>query len=265
MRHLLSLALPALSSLALAGCSITGGGSSPQTDVYDELASGMASDAVGSNGSSVATGSADVTMTRSGSAIEVAVDGDVYTMPATSQSSFTNSEWVNERQYVDYRFAGSGSSASLIAGRYMAITGFESGTTGNVYLMHGGVETSTSGLPNQSAIYEGAWEIAHNSGATNDAGVFAADADFDASRIDFAIGDQNSSVVGSGTGTISGNSFNSSFDVNTTGTGVSTASNNDVDGNFYGPSAEEMAGIIVGNDALGAGDDTYGVLYGHQR
>lgn len=265
MRHLHFLALPALTSLALSGCTVTGGFPSPQADVYDALASGMVSDAVGSDGNAVTTGTADVAMTRSGSQIEVAVDGDIYTMPGTGQSAFTNPRWVNQRQYVDYRFADGVSSSSLIAGQYMAVTGLESGTNGNVYLMQGGVDTPTSGLPNQSAIYEGAWEIAHNSGAANDSGIFEADADFDASRIDFAIGDKNGSVVGSGTGTIAGNSFDSTFDVNTTGSGVGTASNNDVAGNFYGPNAEEMAGIIDGRDALGVRQGTYGVLYGHQR
>ncbi|WP_404404692.1 transferrin-binding protein-like solute binding protein [Pelagibacterium halotolerans] len=259
MTHFRSLTLSVFASMALAGCSFMSGGGGT-TDVYDALASGMSARSVGKVGNLVGAGPAEVSMTRSGSLIEVGVNGEVYELPGTSQTPFTNPQWVNRQEYIDYRFAGGADSASLIAGQYMAIAGVEDGVTGDIYLMHGGVETPTSGLPLLSAIYEGAWEVRHADGDPTDSGVFAAAADFDAGSMNIDIQNSSGSTVGSGAGGISGNAFATNFDVNISG----SPSNNELAGKFYGPTGQEMAGVIEGEEVFG-GNPTYGVLYGHQR
>ncbi|MCD7059781.1 transferrin-binding protein-like solute binding protein [Pelagibacterium xiamenense] len=268
MTHPHTLALPVLAALLLGGCSFTGGGGGgggggSDRDIYDALESGMSAYAVRANQNSLATTTGTVTMDRNGDDLRVAIDGRVYDMQGTWQTSVTNPHWVNQVRYDVYQFESGADGAEVIAGEYMAVAGMLDQSRTNIYIMHGGVQTPTSGLPNQSAVYEGAWEIAHIGGGDNDVGIYQANANFDARTIAFTIRNEDAVYAGNGYGSISGSTFDSTFDLNE---GVfDKDSNNNVTGNFYGPNAEEMAGIIVGDEAAAGSQPTYGVLYGHQR
>lgn len=128
-----------------------------------------------------------------------------------------------------------------------------------------GAETSASDLPVQRATYDGLWSISDSRGGQA-AGIFDANVDFDRRNIGFNLEDANG-IVGGGTGYLQGTGFRA--DINTVGAeDLNDAtrffnSNNTVDGQFYGPQAAEMAGLVQGTRSDGSA--TGGLVIGSKR
>ena len=120
-------------------------------------------------------------------------------------------------------------------------------------------------LPMQAANYDGVWGISSSSGQQA-AGTFQAGANFDSRTVGFELYDQ-SGLVGGGNGRIIGTGFTSTLDtrdaVDQGPNNVRLNSNNTIDGQFYGPRADEMAGLVRGNTTDGNGA-TAGYLIGTQ-
>ncbi|MET3924175.1 transferrin-binding protein-like solute binding protein [Devosia sp. 2618] len=193
-----------------------------------------------------------------------------------------------------------GPAATVLAGQHVLwgaidprATRFGSGAfTGmdEASIIIGGQQTQS--LPTQTANYVGEWAVqtakasgyvgsttpAHCQGQTFCAysdliganGLFTSTADFNSRTWSMNLAGMNAEgasgsggnitivnpVSGTGSGTITGTTFAGSF--NTTGGFVSK---NTVNGQFYGPNAEELGGIIQGQSN---GEQTYGIVYGHR-
>ncbi len=150
--------------------------------------------------------------------------------------------------------------AAIFAGSYVgaaAVADNTSNPSRTVFVV-GGEETQV--LPNQAATYDGLWTLVDSQGNGTE-GVFRADADFDARQFDLNLRDgTDTTQYGAGTGTISGNGFTSQFNTNTNS---GMASTNRANGQFYGPNAEEIGGLVAGETARG--NSTAGMMIGSKR
>lgn len=134
----------------------------------------------------------------------------------------------------------------------------------STHIAYGGTSTPLEALPPQTASYEGFWilnvadgrPLNPGAGFFSNLGMFEATADFDDETILFALTGEQSIPLGNGSGTISGNTFESSFNVLFGG----SSANNTATGGFYGPGGEEIAGSIIGE--LNTGQTTIGGLIG---
>ncbi|MCD7059783.1 transferrin-binding protein-like solute binding protein [Pelagibacterium xiamenense] len=225
--------------------------------VSSSLADGLESDAVYYDGAAVGRTTARVQMDQDGGSFTLSVGGTDYTLRPDGDPELVSSPlWEYPANYTEYQFDDGTNAGGLYVGRYMAVGGANIAATGTEYLVQAGLETPADGLPAQTAAYEGYWEV-YDTGGLDVDGVFDASVDFDAGTIAFAIHDDSDTQIGLGAGTVSGSTFASSFNVTS---GINTSVNN-VDGNFYGPNAEEMAGLVAGN---GTGP-TFGFIFGHQK
>lgn len=267
MKHLHSLALPALAALALAGCSTTSGGGSnggdrtpppdPTTEktFREQLAEGMSAESARLSQGEVVDGTAKITLDEGANGgiingsqsipqtLSATLDGTTYNMKLSGLYAGAN--------YSTYKFHDSAEKnqvATLIVGKNVAVGDVNLDHDASIFGVRTGVLTATDAMPNQTASYAGVWNLSGSSSA----GSLDATANFDSGTIAFDIKDASDAPAGTGAGTISGNSFTSTFNPNT--------STNTVSGNFYGPDAAEMAGIITGD---GAPD--IGYLYGSKK
>ncbi|WP_338607136.1 transferrin-binding protein-like solute binding protein [Pelagibacterium nitratireducens] len=216
--------------------------------------------AVGLNASGTGTGNGSFSANTND--ITVAVDGRNYTVGNGAATPGLPGGLTG------YTYADANGDAAYIGGSHAATALTSPAGTNSVYAIVDGRET-TSGqmqsLPMQAANYDGVWGISSSSGQQA-GGTFQAGANFDSRTVGFELSDQ-SGLVGGGNGRIIGTGFTSSL--NTRGAvdqgpnNVQVNSNNTIDGQFYGPNADEMAGLVRGNTTDGNGA-TAGYLIGTQ-
>ncbi|MCD7059782.1 transferrin-binding protein-like solute binding protein [Pelagibacterium xiamenense] len=238
----------------LAACTGTG---SP--NLTTALAEGITVPALSSDGTDADRTLASLRIAEDGATMTVAAGDANYTMALERAGApFSVAGWEDAGDFTVFGFAGPSGGAEVIIGTYV-VTAVAS-AAGNTLIAQGGFNTPAAGLPETRAQYEGFWTISGVSGALGTAeGVFDATADFDAGTIVFAISDADgAAALGSGSGTLDGNTFSSSYNL----TSGPNTSNNTVEGNFYGPSAEEMAGLIAGT---GGGEASAGLLFGQKK
>ena len=246
------LAFSALAAaLMVSGCSSSG--SAPSSPL---------------NYSAVAVQSGGGTSTTSGSIsgspqnATVRVGGTTYTFGGATYEGNTSG--------IDtYRYSSGNridpNGAALNVGQYARAALIADNVNGQAAFVVDGTETRYSDMPNQSANYDGLWSISDAAGGQA-AGTFEAGVNFDSRAIGFELYDQ-SGLVGGGNGRVQGTGFTSTLDTRNAQdqgpVGGSFDSNNRVDGQFYGPRAAEMAGLISGSTT--SGDSTGGALIGTKR
>jgi hypothetical protein len=118
-----------------------------------------------------------------------------------------------------------------------------------------GDRTAPNSMPNQTAVYDGLWSLSSSAGASA-AGQFIAGVDFDARTYSMDFNDGNI-PIGTGSGVVRGTGFTGNMT-----TQGALQSTNRVDGQFYGPGAAEMGGLIRGQSGNAA---TAGALVGSRR
>lgn len=248
------IALSAMAAaLAVSGCTST-------TPTPPPPPSPLSYSAVGLNAGGVGTGNGSVL--ADANEISVAVDGRNYTVVNGAPTAGLPGGLTG------YTYSSNGDTAAYIRGSHAATTLTSPGGSNTVYAIVDGRETTygqIQNLPNQTATYDGVWGISSSSGQQA-GGTFQAGANFDTRTVGFQLSDQ-SGAVGGGSGQIIGTGFTSSL--NTRGAidqgpnNVRLNSNNTIDGQFYGPRADEMAGLVRGNTTNGNGA-TAGYLIGTQ-
>ncbi|MCD7059784.1 transferrin-binding protein-like solute binding protein [Pelagibacterium xiamenense] len=251
--------LPALAALCVGGCASTGPTPDPFPDDVDAtLAAGFDNiTTLHSNAAVITSGTGSWQMDEGGGAATITVDGSSYVLVANAASDVvTEPGWSKPVNYTRYPLSSGTEDGAFLLGEHLFI-GAMVDAGGDYYLTQGGNETPSDGLPNMTVNYEGAWLVSEIA-ALSEAGIYEASANFDDGTMTFAIEDDFGTSLGAGAGTISGSTFSSSF--NLTGGGV--VSTNNVNGNFYGPNADEMAGLIQGTGGTG---QTFGYLFGHQQ
>ncbi|WP_404404694.1 transferrin-binding protein-like solute binding protein [Pelagibacterium halotolerans] len=264
MTQLRFLTLPVIASLALAGCSTTsgggtnGGGATPPPDpttektFREQLAEGVNAETTRLSQGAVANGTANITMAGSttiGSVnapktLSVTLDGTTYDMTLFSLST---TKGTNYSTFKFHDSADNNQVGTLIVGDNVAVGDVNLDHNASIFGVRAGILTAADAMPNQTASYAGKWHLGASSTGSLDA-----TANFDSGTIAFDIQDLAGAPTGAGIGSISGNSFASSFDI--------YPSTNTVLGNFYGPDAAEMAGIITGDSA-----PDVGYLYGSKK
>lgn len=157
-----------------------------------------------------------------------------------------------------YEYPSFRDGAALYVGDYAraALVADNSVNQQGVVVLNGN-RTAPGDLPTQTATYEGAWSIGASNG-NSESGVFTSGVNFDQRTyvMDLYNG-QGNIPLGTGNGRVQGTGFTGNL--STQGAFQST---NRVDGQFYGPNAAEMAGLIRGQSGNAA---TAGALVGSKR
>jgi hypothetical protein len=238
-------------ALAVSGCTSSGSGLPPSPLSYS---------AVGLNAGGTAVGNG--AFSANPSTITVAVDGRNYTVGNGAATPGLPGGLTG------YTYSSGGNTAAYVGGSHAATALTSPAGSNAVYAIVDGRETTGSqmqNLPMQAANYDGVWGISSSSGQQA-AGTFQAGANFDSRTVGFELYDQ-SGLVGGGNGRIIGTGFTSTLDTrDAVDQGPNTVrlnSNNTIDGQFYGPRADEMAGLVRGNTTDGNGA-TAGYLIGTQ-
>ena len=243
MKKFFSVAGGIASAALLAGCSATGGngGGNPPIPPQSPL----------HNYSAVTLNAAGVTKSEgtihhNGSQMSIEVGGNTYTA-----GNGTHGGLLGNTSLDQYAFNDGTTSGMAIQGQHALAGALLDSANDQAYFAVNGTETIT--LPTQTADYVGFYAL--TDGIDGAQGNFDAAVDFNAGTIDFTIYDMTS-PIGTGTCALQATGFTSTF--NTTGAFAST---NNVDGQFYGPNAEELAGLIQGTSG---GNPTAGFLIGKQ-
>jgi len=212
-----------------------------------------------------AAGTASASVTVGGATYTITGDGGSYGVPDVYYQGFQIEDSNDSNRVVDGAI-----------GKH-AVAGIFSLSAMEGVLAHGPLDnTVVTTLPKQSANYSGMWTLFSEGSPTVDhdaAGSFSGVANFDSGDWAFnlngqgatrtfnsegeMIGETINPVSGTASGTITGIDFKG---------GMSTAggfnlSGGEVDGRFYDPNAEELAGTIHGNSSHGK---AIGTLMGHQ-
>lgn len=234
-------------ALAVSGCSSTGGGggggSSPMA--YNAVSVDSAGAVTRTNGSVSAN-------PQSG---RVVVGNRTYTF--SGGRDMGESYGIHAYRYDSGSNIDPNGSAIFVGNHAGAAVVVDNTTRRNSFVV-GGNETSR--LPTQTAEYRGLWAISdfQNPNASGD---FYAGVDFDRRNIDIDLFDgQSTQIVGGGSGRVIGTGFSGDL---TTNNASGLAGSHTVNGQFYGPNAEEMAGVINGRANNGRG--TAGFLIGTQQ
>lgn len=234
-------------ALAVSGCSSTGGGGGGGSSGPSPLSY------------SAVQVNADGAVRRTNGTVEATPNSGTVVVGGT-EYNFSGGTYQGNEFGIDAYSYGSGNpsdpnGAAIFVGQYAGAAAVVDNTNGVNSFVVGGEETRR--LPNQVANYDGTWAI---SDFDNDAsGTFRAGVDFDNRDIDIDLLN-GSGVVGGGSGRVIGTGFNSRLD---TGTASGLAGTHTVNGQFYGPNADEMAGLIDGR--ADNGNNTAGFLIGTQR
>lgn len=241
------LILPAIAaSLAVAGCSTSSPTPPPNPSPlqYNALALGGSPDVRPANGAIEGTTENLVVSVgqRTYTLNQIADGGPIEGMRHYEYSSANPNHWDTGALGI----FGSHSAAVLL-------NDGDSFSNDRAFVVIDGNPTRLSDMPpNQLATYSGVWHLAHSQGVQSN-GAFDADVNFNSGRMDFDFYDQNS-WVGDGAGEVRGTGF--------VGQTYIIDSTNDLTGQFYGPSAAEMAGLMEGRTSTG--DSTGGALIGRR-
>ena len=153
--------------------------------------------------------------------------------------------------------------AAAYFGNYSAAVAIadNTGVPSRAAFLVGGQETTR--MPSQIADYEGVWSI-NDVDNNNVNGLFGARADFNARRLAFDLRDpQGRNRYGSGAAVIGSDSRGIRFDGELETNATSMPGTYETEGYFYGPNANEIAGVIAAERPTGT--DAAGFLIGGRR
>ena len=200
-----------------------------------------------------------VTLSSDKKSLGIQIEGKTYNLKEMGAPQIVA---VNGKNYTAYGFSANGAfpssgarqdAAAVLNGQYASLAVFLKNSSQTSPAPHNndgfaviatGGETEVGRLPTQVVNYGGSWFLVTSQ--TYDEGKFTARVDFNAKNIDWSTTNSQNLASGSGTATIDGSQFTGK--VNFTG---SSTGNGDVAGAFFGPNAEEMAGVVSGNVAIG--------------
>lgn len=255
-RKLLALSpLLVTAAVAVSGCSSTAPTPPPPSPLYY---SGLTLTSGG--------GTQQTNGSISGSPQDVVVNvaGTTYRFGGGTRDAAGSYAGIDAYQYTTGGPSNPG-GAGLLVGDYARAALIADNVNNRGVIAVDGTETRYSDMPTQTAVYDGLWSLSDAQGGQA-GGTFEAGVDFDRRNIGFELYDQ-SGLVGGGNGQLQGTGFTSRLD--TRGAldqgplGGTFDSNNTVDGQFYGPNAAEMAGLIQGSSTGGV--STGGALIGSKR
>lgn len=254
------LAFSALAAaLAVSGCSSTGGGGGggPTPPPTISESGGLASVLDADNGLGTGTGSFQVN--RNGGTVTVA--DRTYNFAGGNEG--TPYGGIRAFAYESGN-PNDPNGAAAYFGDYAAAVAIadNTGNPNRAAFLVGGQETTR--LPSQTANYDGVWSIVDMDNR-NANGVFAARADFDARDVDFGLYDgQGNTQYGAGGANIISDSKGIGFQGQlTTNPASGMPGDHNTAGYFYGPNANEIAGVI--GSERPSGTDTAGFLIGGRR
>jgi hypothetical protein len=242
--------------------TVAGASGSPAT-LTDAKAQGVEGFEAGTLGTVAAadpTGrfaTAKIQTTSSG--LKVTVDGTTFTMPVgqAPMSQTINGHVFQVALYgqLDGNYVPSGNTAvtleiddaslTMFIKNYQAAYDAGQNVTNYTYdgyaIIATGRETSTDHLPTVIAQYKGGWFLISGANSANSgsvggsSGQFTATVDFNAKTLAAVVQDFSNSTVATATAKISGNKF--------IGTATGSNFNGEIIGGFYGPNAEQIAGV----------------------
>lgn len=185
----------------------------------------------------------------------VVVDGTTYTFSGgRTEGTY---EGITTYSYQSGNIVDPNGAAILVGGHAGAAIIADNVNNRGVFVV-GGQPTTPGQMPRQLVNYDGIWTmIDSSSGQTQ--GVFQADVDFNSRQFDIDLRNGNNSLTyGSASGRVQGTGFTGEL---TTNAQSGLPSQNTVNGQFYGPNAQDMAGLINGR-ATDNNAHTAGVLIG---
>lgn len=232
-------------ALAVSGCSSTSPTPPPEPSplTYSALR-------ITPGGSTTQTGTGTIGGTPQNATVQVGNATYSFSGSGVPDDSVNG---IDVYTYPSYR-----SGAAILDGQYAtaALVSDNVVSQQSVAVLNGQA-TSPNSMPIQSANYQGLWSIADSAG-NSEGGQFAAGVNFDARTYGMDLyNGQGNIPLGTGSGVVQGTGFTGNL--STQGAFVST---NRVDGQFYGPGAAEMGGLIRGQTASGA---TAGALVGARQ
>ncbi|SDG63495.1 transferrin-binding protein-like solute binding protein [Pelagibacterium luteolum] len=237
-------------ALLVSGCSSTspGPGPAPQPSPLTYSALQM------QNGSSsTRTGTGTISGSPQNATVEVA--GATYNF---NRSTGPDTSYRGVDAYA-YPTSSNNDGAILYVGDHTQAALIADNTVNQqAVVVLNGNRTSASSMPTQTAVYDGLWSLSRSTGGTSAAGQFAAGVNFDSRTYSMDLYDSNT-LVGGGSGVVRGTGFTGDLQ---TFANSGFASDNGVDGQFYGPGAAEMGGLISGQSGNAA---TAGALVGTKR
>lgn len=213
---------------------------------------------------------ATITMAPNASSLTVRVDGKDFTLPRLQNpppqgGAFSSS---NLGPNVDYYWFGadqytSGDRGVVFNQKYSSLSVFgrnvasNGGTSDGYVLVATGLETPESNMPAQLAVYNGAWALMlfdGNQALSGEDGKFVGKADFAGKTLTYDVytGPNFDQRTNGGTATISGNHISGQF--STAAFGPGSIGTGEIIGTFYGPNAEELAGVLAGSATDGNGN-----------
>ncbi|KKB09950.1 transferrin-binding protein-like solute binding protein [Devosia chinhatensis] len=193
--------------------------------------------------------------------LEITVEGRTFALQDFTAGPATVT--INGQDYVAYGFSTDGAfpsnadrkdAAILVNGTYSSLAMFlrNAGDAmqnqphvndGFVMIATGG-ETPINGMPSQIVHYSGQWFTVTPQSFEN--GNFLAQADFANRSLNWTATALDNSFTDTGTATIDGNRFVGTLAFGALGVNDSAQ----VVGSFYGPNAEEIAGVVSGNGTV---------------
>ena len=202
-----------------------------------------------------------VTLSSDKKSLGIQIEGKTYNLKEMAAPQVVT---INGKNYTAYGFSANGAiptsgsrqdAAVILNGQYASLAAFLKNSSQTSPAPHNndgfaviatGGETEVGRLPTQVVNYGGSWYLVTSQ--TYDEGKFTAKVDFNAKNLAWSSTNSQNLPSGSGTATIDGNQFTGK--VNFSG---AIAGSGDLAGAFYGPNAEEMAGVVSGNVAVNGG------------
>lgn len=183
------------------------------------------------------------TVQKTADEITIAAGGETLTLNYAGGAPIPNF-W---QQVERFENTATGNEAFVVNGGFVDVTGLTNAAT-DEFVAVAVTGQETVNLPTQMARYGGIWM---SSSDLVDLGYIAADANFETNELDFTLGSETAGVGGTGIAEISGSQFAGELEL----FGVAEGSGS-LAGAFYGPDADEIAGVsngTFGGEAYSAG------------
>jgi len=176
-------------------------------------------------------------------------------------SHLTGTTMIGGYNYNSYYFSPDGADLSpsttkdwgrVITGKYSTVGAFLKNARGlgtsfpndGFLVFTTGAVTPTANMPTQILSYNGYWAML--AGTQYDEGSFTATVDFNNKTFNYQVGGGSGGGGASGTAAITGNQFTGTVAIST----PTVNGNGTLAGEFYGPNAEEIGGVISGSGTV---------------
>lgn len=202
---------------------------------------------------------ATIKISEDQSTLTITIDGKSHDLKVIDEEGGIT---IGGKSYVAHAYTPSGKQdvAIALSGTYASLTGYVENTNmrtisheadGFAFIVTGG-ETDPNKIPKQILNYNGEWFLVSETGYSD--GTFTSAADFTKNQLTWNAFDGKDVNTGNGVATISGNRFTGKADISMAG----MSGNADIVGAFYGPAAEEIAGVVGGSVSKGSTTEQVG-------